>query len=248
MIRQLLAKPRRCRLSPRFTRTIKPLVFNVARAVAACDFGGVLLEFLPVLVPTPSRSVALTGLDPFQLGVELFFVDLWGFARAALAGAKLDKLALDLLDFGERDDLRAARRAFTRLVCQHGLAFGTEFRERFGLLLPLIRALALRAVVEVGLVNVRNAAKPKVVSGMVEDDELVFAFSRAEAATCLLHEEDARLGRLGINDAPDVGVSLSHVLMMSSVISTVSMTSASPFSSYSPATVRTPDKSGSDGA
>ena len=36
-MRQLLAKPRRCRRPPRLTRTIKPLASDVAKAVAVCD-------------------------------------------------------------------------------------------------------------------------------------------------------------------------------------------------------------------
>ena len=36
-MRQLLAKPRRCRRPPRLARTIKPLASNVAKAVAVCD-------------------------------------------------------------------------------------------------------------------------------------------------------------------------------------------------------------------
>src|SRR5580693_1039184 len=45
-----------------------------------------------------------------------------------------------------------------------------------------------------------------MIARVVEDDELVLARRRAQAATDLLNEEDARLGRLGVYNATDIGV------------------------------------------
>src|ERR1700733_796088 len=56
------------------------------------------------------------------------------------------------------------------------------------------------------LADVHDRAEPQVVACMIKDDEPVFALSRAQAAAYLLNEEDARLGRLGVNDAADVSV------------------------------------------
>ena len=54
--------------------------------------------------------------------------------------------------------------------------------------------------------DVRHAAEPKMISGMVEDDDLSLPSAVRRPRPDLLNEEDARFCRLGVNDAADVGV------------------------------------------
>ncbi|MGY4437065.1 hypothetical protein ACVWWO_009542 [Bradyrhizobium sp. F1.13.1] len=153
------------------------------------EWGEILQPVRPVpkllleLVRDPAGAVFAVVGDPAQLAIK---VRLFG---GPLLGAcpELDEFTFFVDDVAFWFGLEAAGRAVRHLWRLQERALWALRRQRLFRL--RLRLLALAAVVELVVVDVRDEAKPEAVVAVIENQAIAFAVGGAEAAPDHLHEQ-----------------------------------------------------------
>jgi hypothetical protein len=76
---------------------------------------------------------------------------------------------------------------------QDAAAFRAKLDDWFLIRHSLVEVSVRQAVIERAEMNIGHQAKPLMIAGVIEDDQVIFAFARPQAAPDGLNKPDARL-------------------------------------------------------
>src|SRR5690554_5706385 len=173
-----------------------------------CRLGAVLIqparpdaELLPVLVGGPALLVSALLGNAQEAAVPKLLRRL---VHLLALGRQFGKLAILVLNVGARLRLETAAWALRHLGRLEVAALAALLRQPN--LVARLLGLPLGAVVQLRVVDVGDEAQPKVSVGMVEDEAVVLAGSRAEATPDYLREQNLALRRPCEDDATHVPI------------------------------------------
>src|SRR5690554_3574249 len=177
-----------------------------------CRLGAVLIqtarpdaELLPVLIGGPAPLVSALLGDAQEAAVPELLRSL---VHLLALGRQLGKLTILVLNVCARLRLETAAWALRHLGRLEVAALAALFRQPN--LVARFLGLPLGAVIQLRVVDVGDEAEPKVSVGMVEDEAVILAGSRAEATPDYLREQNLALRRPCEDDATHVPIHASR--------------------------------------